>query len=59
VGLPSIASSIDFDLESDSFSDFGPANGRLTAKITDSYLMISTCFDKDSCRQRLADHISG
>jgi hypothetical protein len=27
-------------------SDFGPANGRSTAKITDFYLMISTGFDK-------------
>jgi len=26
--VPSIVSTIDFDLESDSFSDFGPANGR-------------------------------
>jgi hypothetical protein len=28
VGLPSIVNSIDFDLESDSFRDFGPAKGR-------------------------------
>jgi hypothetical protein len=57
VGLPSIVSTIDFDLESDSFSDLGPANGRTpmcqasrsetaTAKITEFCLMISTGFDK-------------
>jgi hypothetical protein len=28
VGLPSIVSTIDFDLEGDSFGDFGPATGR-------------------------------